>query len=269
MRPLATMPREEAARIEALLFDLDDTVLTHGRLTREAFDAICDLADAGLTLVAVTGRPAGWGEIVARQWPVEGVVAENGAVLLHREGAGVVRDLRLTGTALAASRARLAQIVAKVRSAVPEIELADDNAARLTDVTFDVGERHELPADRIALARATIVAEGARATLSSVHLHASLEGDDKASGVFRFLSSGGSPRRRIDSAQARVRCAFVGDSENDAACFAAFATTVGVANVAPWVARLSLPPRYVTRGAMGAGFAELARTLLAARAPAA
>jgi hydroxymethylpyrimidine pyrophosphatase-like HAD family hydrolase len=72
-------------------------------------------------------------------------------------------------------------------------------------------------------------------------------------------------RRGLEPAAARVRCAFVGDSENDAACFAAFVTIVGVANVAPWVARLSLPPRYVTSGAMGEGFAELARTILAAR----
>lgn len=262
MRPLASMPHKELARLGALLFDLDDTVLTHGRLTREAYDAICDLADAGVTLVAVTGRPAGWGEIVARQWPVEGVVAENGAVLLYREGGAMVRALRREGAELAAARARLAEVVALVREAVPEIELADDNAARLTDVTFDVGERCRLPSARIALARATIVAAGARATLSSVHLHASLEGDDKASGVFRFLHA----REGLDPAQARMRCAFVGDSENDAACFGAFVTTVGVANVAPWVGRLSLPPRYVTEGSMGAGFAELARRIAASRA---
>ncbi len=145
---------------------------------------------------------------------------------------------------------------------MPEIELADDNAARLTDVTFDVGERRKLPADRVAAARAAIVSTGARATLSSVHLHASFEGDDKASGVYRFLAL----RRGLEPAAARVRCAFVGDSENDAACFAAFATTIGVANVAPWVARLSVPPRYVTSAPMGAGFAELARLLLRARA---
>ncbi len=262
MRPLADMPRDEAARIDALLFDLDDTVLTHGRLSRGAYDAICDLAAAGLTLVAVTGRPAGWGELVARQWPVEGVVAENGAVLLYRQGEGITRKLRHEGPMLDAARRRLEHVVALVKHAVPEIELADDNAARLTDVTFDVGERHKLPPDRVAKARATILAAGARAMLSSVHLHASFEGDDKASGAFRMMLW----RKALDPAAARIRCAYVGDSENDAACFAAFATTVGVANIAPWVHRLSMPPRYVTQGAMGAGFAELASKLLAGRA---
>jgi hypothetical protein len=265
MRPLDAMPTDEAARIEALLFDLDDTVLTHGRLTRAAYDAICDLADAGITLVAVTGRPAGWGEIVARQWPVEGVVAENGAVLLYRQGAGITRKLRHEGPLLDAARRRLEHVVALVKQSVPEIELADDNAARLTDVTFDVGERHKLAPERIAKARSTILAAGARATLSSVHLHASFEGDDKASGAFRLMLW----RKALDPAAARIRCAFVGDSENDAACFAAFATTVGVANIAPWVQRLSMPPRYVTRGAMGEGFAELARKILAGRTRAA
>jgi HAD superfamily hydrolase (TIGR01484 family) len=261
VKPLASLPVDEVRALTTLLFDLDDTLLTHGQLTREAYDSLWDLADAGFDLVAVTGRPAGWGEIVARQWPVLGVVAENGAVLLVRQGAGVDVSLRGSVASREADRVRRAAIVAAVTAELPEMQLADDNRARLTDVTLDIGERVKVPMPEIARARAVISAFGARSILSSVHLHVTFEGDDKASGALRFLRE----QRGLDSSLSRVRAAFVGDSENDSACFACFRTTFGVANVAPWVPRLSLPPRYVTKGSMGAGFAELARALIAAK----
>ena len=261
MRPLAAMPTSEAASVTALLFDLDDTVLTHGVLTRAAYDAVCDLAASGLDLVAVTGRPAGWGEVLARQWPLLGVVAENGAVSLVRAGAGVEASLRGSETTRELDRARRNAIVAAVQAELPALNLADDNRARLTDVTLDVGERVKIPTEQVARARAIIASAGARSILSSVHLHITFEGDDKASGALRFLRE----QRGLDSGVARVRAAFVGDSENDSACFAAFRTTFGVANIASWVPRLSLPPRYVTPSPMGAGFAELATALIHAK----
>ncbi|MEO7097555.1 MAG: HAD hydrolase family protein [Polyangiales bacterium] len=261
MRPLASLPLDEARAITTLLFDLDDTLLTHGKLTRSAYGALHDLADAGFDLVAVTGRPSGWGEIVARQWPVLGVVAENGAVLLRREGAGIHVSLRGTDATRALGHASRNAIVAAVRAELPALDLADDNRARLTDVTLDVGERVKVPGDQVARARAIIASFGARSILSSVHLHITFEGDDKASGALRFLRE----QRSLDASLSRVRAAFVGDSENDSACFACFRTTFGVANVAQWVPRLSLPPRYVTPSPMGEGFVELARALIAAK----
>jgi HAD superfamily hydrolase (TIGR01484 family) len=262
VRPLEAIPREEAAAITTLLFDLDDTVLSHGRLTRAAYDAMWDLADAGFDLAAATGRPAGWGEVVARQWPLLGVVAENGAVLLHVEGGGIVRSLRGSVASRGVDRTKLAAIIEEVRSAVG-LELADDNAARLTDVTFDVGERVTAPREAVDEARAIIASHGGRSLVSSVHLHATFEGDDKASGALRLLGE----RRGLDAGTARVKVAFVGDSGNDAACFAYFRTTIGVANVAPWAPRMTLPPRWITRGARGDGFAELAKVLISERRP--
>ena len=74
-----------------MLFDLDDTFLDEGKLTVAAYGALSRLSQAGLRLLAVTGRPAGWGEVMARQWPVDGVVTENGAVALYRDGRAVRR----------------------------------------------------------------------------------------------------------------------------------------------------------------------------------
>jgi HAD superfamily hydrolase (TIGR01484 family) len=261
VRPLATLGRDEARALRGLLFDLDDTFLTHGALTRAAYGALWDLKDAGLRLVAVTGRPSGWGEVVVRQWPIDAAVTENGAVVVVREGRGIARREACDETERRSRRIRLGRLVEDVRGIVPEARLSDDVDARRSDVTWDIGERVRLPAERVALVRARILAAGARTTQSSVHLHATFDVDDKASGTVGYLVHAFGE----DAGAALVRYAFAGDSGNDAACFAAFRTTIGVANVVAHVAHLPVPPRYLTRAAMGEGFAELAAKVLAAR----
>jgi len=261
VRPLADLDAERARRLRGLLFDLDDTLLSHGLLTRAAYGALWDLKDAGLHLVAVTGRPSGWGEVVARQWPIDGVVTENGAVHVVREGAGVARRQACDDAERRRRRIRLAQLVEDVRSIVPEARLTDDVDARLSDVTWDIGERQRLPAERVDLIASAIVAAGARTTRSSVHVHATFDADDKASGAIAFLG------RELgeDAGSALARYAFAGDSGNDAACFGAFRTTFGVANVRLHLARLAVWPRFVAKSPMGDGFVEIAEAILAAR----
>ena len=261
MTPLADAPIDELSRMRGLFFDLDDTLLTHGLLTRAAYNALWDMRDAGLRLVAVTGRPSGWGEVLVRQWPVDGVVAENGAIALLKQGTGVVRHDGCDETERQRRRMQLGDLVARARTLVPEARLTDDVEARLTDVTWDVGERMRLPEDRIAILTKMILDAGARTTRSSVHLHATFDVDDKASGAVAFA-------RAVfgeDAGATLNSYAFVGDSGNDAACFSAFKTTIGVANVASWLPRLPVGPRYVTLGARGEGYAELASALVQAR----
>ena len=136
MRRLGELEHDEARAIRGVLFDLDDTLLTHGVLTREAYDALWDLRDAKLRLVAVTGRPSGWGEVIARQWPIEAAVTENGAVVVHRDGRGVARFERCTESERRARRIRLARLVEDARRDVPEARLTDDVDARRSDVTW-------------------------------------------------------------------------------------------------------------------------------------
>lgn len=261
MKPLAAIDREVLRALRGLLFDLDDTFLSHGTLTRAAYDALWDMRDAGLRLIAVTGRPSGWGEVIARQWPIDGAVTENGAVHVVRDGGGVARRERCDEAERRARRIRLAQLVARVHEVVPEARLSDDVDARRSDVTWDVGERVRLPEDRVAAIVAEIRAAGARTTQSSVHLHATYDADDKASGALEFLRA----RFGEDAGSAVAAYAFVGDSANDAACFAAFRTTFGVANVRAHVGKMSVPPRWVASKPMGEGFAEIGRAIVAAR----
>lgn len=261
MKPLSALEPEEARRLRGVMFDLDDTVLSHGALSRAAYDAMWDLKDAGLSLVAVTGRPSGWGEVLVRQWPIAGCVTENGALYLVRDGSGVSRRDSCDEGERAARRVRLGQLVERVHEAVPSAHLTDDAGMRVSDVTWDVGERETLPDEVVRRIVHEIAGAGARWSQSSVHLHATFDTEDKATGAARFC------QRELgeDPGAALVRYAFVGDSGNDGPCFSAFRTTFGVANVRASVGRLSLPPRYVASRPMGAGFAEIAAAILSRR----
>ncbi len=258
MKPLAGLSAQEARGLVGVFFDLDDTLLTHGVLTRSAYSALWDLHEVGLLLVAVTGRPSGWAEVFVRQWPIDGAVTENGAAWVLRRGNGVEVEIRDGG---AAEDGRLAALVRAAGADVPAAKLADDVHARRTDVAWDIGERERLPEKEVAALAALVLAHGARTTRSTVHLHATFASDDKASGAVRFARA----RFGHDPGEVVFRWAFAGDSPNDGPCFSAFHSTFGVANVRAHAGRLSVPPRYVAAQERGEGFAEIARAILGAR----
>jgi hydroxymethylpyrimidine pyrophosphatase-like HAD family hydrolase len=160
-----------------------------------------------------------------------------------------------------ARTARLGALVSEVRARFRDLEPADDANERLSDFTFDIGEHRRVEPARVAEVTAFAKTRGATVHVSSVHLHVGFDAVDKASGVVRLLRS----LRGTDPSAALTRYAFVGDSENDAACFGAFSVTVGVANLR---GRPTLAPRYLTQAPRGQGVAELARVLGALRASA-
>lgn len=260
MRPISELSAAEAQGLDGLLFDLDDTLLDHGKLTEAAYSSLFRLRESGLRLLAVTGRPAGWGEVVARQWPVDGAVTENGAVLLYRDDGGVRRLDAVPEVERRARRLRVAELVAKIGEAHPELHAADDVAARISDFSFDIGERQRVAPEVVHAVVALAREHGARTQLSSVHLHVSFDADDKATGAVRLVRL----LWGTDPTLLRFRFAFIGDSENDAACFAAFRTTIAVKNFS---GRPTVSPRYLTSGARGAGFAEAAAQLSGLRGP--
>ncbi len=259
MQPVEKITSEEARALMGLLFDLDDTLLDRGRLSEAAYSSLFRMTEAGLKLYAVTGRPSGWAELLVRQWPITGAVAENGAVLLHREGEHVRRIDDVDPGARRDPRPRIALLVADLRSRFAELGPADDVDARVSDFTFDIGERRHVPADIVDQAREFAHEQGFRTVRSTVHLHVTLDGADKASGsiaLIRLLHG-------IDPTIARLRHAFIGDSENDQACFAAFPSSIAVKNLS---GRPTLRPRYVTAGERSAGFVEAAAILCERRA---
>ena len=258
MRPIDELGVAEACSLDGLLFDLDDTFLDHGRLTEAAYSALFRLRESGLATVAVTGRPAAWGAVIARQWPIVATLTENGTIAFWRKD-HAVQQADLGGAGERTERlAKLSLIVSTLRRELPELEPTDDVEGRISDFTFDIGERHRV-AESIVL-RAIELAHrlGARTRRSTVHLHLTLDGDDKASGSVRLLAR----LTGVDPTAARFRYAFIGDSENDESCFAAFHTTIAVSNLS---GRPSVMPRFVTRQRLGAGFCEAAAVLIARR----
>jgi HAD superfamily hydrolase (TIGR01484 family) len=242
------------------VFDLDDTLLDEGALGERAYAALFRLREAGIRLIACTGRPAGWAEIVARQWPIEQAIAENGAVAWHRNGAGrVVLWDPAPPAERTERRRRLRALRDEILQALPDMSLADDNAGRITDITFDIGEHRRVEAPIVDAARALAMAAGVETFTSSVHFHITLDRADKASGFLAAAAALPGETRSF------ARAGFAGDSSNDAAAFAAFGVSFGVANVRRHLHALPTPPMFVSTSEMGAGFVEIAEAIVAKR----
>jgi HAD superfamily hydrolase (TIGR01484 family) len=258
MCPLADMP---CANVRGVLTDIDDTLTTDGRLTAEAYAALQRLHDAGLLVIPITGRPAGWCDHIARMWPVAGVVGENGALWMRHDHAHrrLERRFVVDEATMAANRARLAAIGERILREVPGCALASDQAYRVADLAIDFCE-DVAPLERIDVDRIVTLMEeeGMTAKVSSIHVNGWFGRYDKLSMTRTFLRDAFA----IDLDAGKDAFVFAGDSPNDAPMFAFFPRSVGVANVRAQIDRIATPPAFVTDAAGGAGFAELARHLL-------
>ena len=265
MLPLQDLPDATLARITGLFLDIDDTLTTEGKLPADAYAALEALQQSGLLVIPITGRPAGWCDHIARMWPVDAVVGENGAFYFwHDEERRKLRQRFLADEATrAANAARLKEIAGAILEAVPGCALASDQFCRIADIAIDFCE--DVPAlprqevDRIA---ALMRDAGMTAKISSIHVNGWFGDYDKL-GMARMLMR---ERYGVDLDAERERYVFIGDSPNDEPMFAYFPNAVGVANVADFTDRMRHAPAYVTGERCGAGFVELARRLLAARA---
>jgi len=262
MRPLTDMPDATRAAICGVLTDIDDTLSTHGRITAEAYRALERLRAAGKWVIPVTGRPAGWCDHIARMWPVDAVIGENGALYMRHDDARhtLVKRFAVVDADRVANRTRLAAIAQNVLQAVPGAALASDQHYRETDLAIDFCE--DVPAlPRAAVERIVTLmeAEGLTVRVSSIHVNGWFGAYDKLA-MTRTLAR---EVLGIDLDAQRDRFVFAGDSPNDAPMFGYFPNSVGVANVRGFLDRIATPPAYITRAEAGAGFAELAEFLLA------
>jgi HAD superfamily hydrolase (TIGR01484 family) len=261
MQPLAAMPPAVRAAVRGVCTDIDDTLTTHGRLTAEAYAALERLRAAGKRVIPITGRPAGWCDHIARMWPVDAVVGENGAFYMRYNAASrrLVKRFLADDATRRANRARLASIAERILAAVPGCALASDQLYREADLAIDFCEDVP-PLPRAAVDRivALMQGEGMTAKVSSIHVNGWFGDYDKL-GMTRTLLA---EVFAADLDAERERWLFAGDSPNDAPLFAYFPNSVGVANVRAFADRIATLPAYVTVGEGGAGFAEIARALL-------
>lgn len=259
LRPLAELPPARLAALHGVLTDIDDTLTADGAIAPAALASLHRLAGAGVPVIAITGRPAGWSEPFALAWPVAAIVAENGAVMLRRDGPGLRTDFVADAAERAANARRLQACARAVLAQVPGATLAQDSAGRLTDIAVDHSEYAHLGEAQIAAVVAVMRDHGLTATVSSIHINGWIGAHNKPSGARWAVQQ--TLGRPFDPAE----WVYVGDSTNDQAMFAGMPLSVGVANIARFVPQLRAWPGYVTQAERGDGFAELASALLAAR----
>ena len=271
MQALEHWPINSRRRITGVFTDIDDTLTTEGAITPDALAALGDLKAAGLEVIAITGRPVGWSAPFALAWPVDALVAENGAVALIGKQKG---HLRLSSRhqplsklyqqdtpTRAGNMARMQAVLARIERELPGVYPATDSPGRETDVAIDHSEFAKLSPAQMAEVVQIMRSEGMNATVSSIHINGWFGNHNKHQGarwIVRELL-----RRDLDAEM--ERWVYVGDSTNDQLMFEAFGNSIGVANVRHFEAQLSHKPRYITRGERGAGFAEVAAAVLAAR----
>ena len=263
MQPLHQCPTADLAALRGVLTDIDDTLTTDGRLPAQSYVAMERIERAGLALVPITGRPAGWCDHIARMWPVAAVVGENGAFWFRydRRRRRMIRRFSVTEEERRAQRERLRHIGAEVVRAVPAARIASDQLYREADLAIDFSEDVErLPERDVERIVDLLQAHGLTVKVSSIHVNAWFGAYDKLSAALDLLVG------QLGAAPDSVRddYAFIGDSPNDEPMFGRFSLSVGVANVRDFTG-MQVLPRYVTAGRGGDGFAEFAERLLVAK----
>lgn len=264
MRPIAEFPIHDAAQITTVFTDIDDTLTTDGYLPAAAYAALEDLANAGIRVAAITGRPAGWCDMIARFWPLDGVVGENGAFYFtyDREKRKMRREYFADETTRTANAQKLARIRTRVLNEIAGCAISADQAYREADLAVDFCEDVS-PLDDAAIARIKQIFEdeGAVAKTSSIHVNGWFGDYDKLSMSRRFTSE----VLGFDMDAAKHNIVFCGDSPNDAPMFGFFPNACGVANVLDFQHQMEATPRWITRQKGGAGFVEIADILLSSR----
>ena len=242
-----------------VLTDVDDTLTWEGRLPLPALDALYRLEAAGIDVILVTGACAGWCDQMARLWPVAAVIGENGAFVIEQQG----RHLHYHDTQSSQLRAhhqqRLHQVASGIMARFPVLRLAQDQCYRRYDLALYHGQEVEgVPDATVEQALALFHEAGIQATASSIHINAWIGEFSKPEAALRWLAQ----RYGLSQEHAKTRCAYLGDSRNDAAMFRQFPNSIGVANIRPYLAQLDVPPARITQAPGGYGFAEWVNHLL-------
>jgi len=264
MRPISEISTEECRAIRAIFFDIDDTFSLDGKIPGDAYGALWILKAAGLVLVPVTGRPAGWCDHIARMWPVNGVIGENGAFYFYydEEKARLMHRYFFSPEQVEEKRAELDKIKEEILESVPGVGLASDQAYRIFDLAIDFAEDvGPLPEEAVDKICSIFSDHGARYKVSSIHVNGWFGDYDKLTMTRLFMKE----KLGVDEECAGRSVIFVGDSPNDEPMFRSFELTVGVANISRFKDRIKYFPAYITKKKGGTGFAELARIILEKR----
>jgi len=261
---LSEFPTDDLRCVRCVFTDIDDTLTDDGCLTANAYGAIAALDEAGISVVPITGRPAGWCDLIARLWPVGGVVGENGAFYFHydRFHRRMERFYADPEPERSTKREKLISIGNRIVDEIPGSAISADQAYRETDLAIDFCEDvFRLSDGQIDRIVSIFQESGATAKVSSIHINGWFGEYDKLSMTRIFAAN----CLNVDLDKQHEHFIFVGDSPNDAPMFDFFPNSVGVANVWSFKDRLETPPTYITKSRGGGGFSEVAAALIASR----
>lgn len=264
MKPIGTMPHHVAANIKVVLADIDDTITTDGRLTTRAYGALEALKNIGIKVAPVTGRPAGWCDMIARFWPVDGVIGENGAFYYSYdiESRQMIRKYHPAMQEHINRPDRFDRIRERIQAEVPGAAISADQPFRMADLAVDfcedVAPLGEADIQRI---KSIFEEEGGVAKISSIHVNGWFGSYDKMSMSRAFAKD----RLGMDVDRQNDAFVFVGDSPNDAPMFSAFNQSCGVANVLDFKGTMPAEPSWVASRKGGEGFVEIVDKIIAAR----
>lgn len=246
-------------KIEFLLTDIDDTLTTKGQLPSVSYEALWKLHDAGIKIIPITGRPAGWCEMIARFWPVAGVVGENGGFYFRYHNKKMHRWFFADESVIKSNKEKLNQVQSEILKKVPGCAVASDQFCRLMDLAIDFCEDvPPLPAASVQQIVDIFKHHGAIAKVSSIHVNGWFGQYDKLSTTFQFLKN----EFNLSEKEILDRSAFVGDSPNDEPMFEKFTHSFGVANIKNFKNQMQHLPKYIATQEGGEGFSEVAKQIL-------
>jgi HAD superfamily hydrolase (TIGR01484 family) len=251
-----------AKSVRYLFTDIDDTLTDHGHLGPGAYEALWRLKEKGIEVIPVTGRPAGWCEMIARLWPVHGVVGENGGFYFRYHHKKMDRHFAFDEKTQIQNRKKLDVIRLEVLNEVPGCAIASDQFSRLMDLAVDFCEDVKaLPEKDVDHIVEVFTRHGAQAKVSSIHVNGWFGSYDKLSMCREYAHR--ELKLNLDSANESF--AFSGDSPNDEPMFAFFKNAFAVANIRAFLPRLAHKPAFVASKDGGDGFIEIANRLIACK----
>ena len=265
--------------IRGVCLDIDDTLSTDGKLEAEPYAALWRLKQAGLAVVPITGRPAGWCDHFARFWPIDAIVGENGAFTFYmgREPSSTLhskssqhpvrkRLLTPSGSDEKTLKDQLTHLALLIKKQFPHSKWASDQSYREFDLAIDICE--DVPTwdqKQIQELLELCHQQGANAKLSSIHVNTWFGQYDKKKGFENWLLQG-APGCSIHPVPQLHEWLYIGDSPNDEPMFEWFPYSVGVANIQKYLDQLKHPPRWITQGKSGTGFVQMTDLLLESKA---
>ena len=264
MQPIDKFPKENAKNIACVFTDIDDTLTTEGMLPACAYEALEALTRAGIHVAPITGRPAGWCDMIARLWPVAGVVGENGAFYFsyERNNKKMIRAYDTDAATRSTDRKRLDKVAARILKEVPGCAISVDQAFRDSDLAIDFAEDvPELDEPSVLRIKEIFEEEDAVAKISSIHVNGWYGTYSKLTMSRRFAKE----RLGLDIDSHKENFVFCGDSPNDGSMFEFFPYACGVTNVKQFEGKMPSYPAFVSDQKGGEGFVEIANVLLNAR----